>query len=146
MKKLFIAALLSVSVLTSAFAKETSNVTTPVLQSFNSEFKNATDVKWTPKGEYTRATFILDKTRMEAFFDKDGAILGTSAAVTVDQLPVPAKRAFAKKYQSYTVKEAIQFTNHAEESYYINAENEKESVVIRIDAANQLSIYSRTNK
>jgi hypothetical protein len=45
--------------------------------------------------------------RTEALYSAEGEFIGTNQAITLEDLPVNAKRAFAKKYEGYTVKEAI---------------------------------------
>ena len=64
---------------------------------------------------------------------KKGKFIGTNQAITLEDLPVNAKRAFAKKYEGYTVKEAIRFEGSQESAYYISAENEKGSVILKVD-------------
>ena len=69
---------------------------------------------------------------MEAFYNVDGEISGTSKAITLEDLPVNAKRSFAKRFNGYTVKEIIHFDGTEETAYYISAENDKETVILKV--------------
>ena len=133
MKKLFISALLAITVAASSFAAEGNNVSYTVRNNFSSQFKKASDVQWTSGENYTMATFTLNNVRTQALYTPEGEFIGTNQAITLEELPVNAKRAFAKKYEGYTVKEAIRFEGSQESAYYISAENEKGSVILKVD-------------
>lgn len=146
MKKLIIAAIIAVSVAGSAFAAPTASVNYNVLSSFKSAFKGAADVQWTIKQDFVKASFIINNERIEAFYSQDGEEIGTSKVISLDAMPVDAKRAFAKLYSNYNVKEAIHFKAAEENAYYISAENEKETVIIKVGENNQVSVFSQTSK
>jgi hypothetical protein len=145
MKKLFIAALFAVSFMTSAFATGTK-VSSAVLSNFKFQFKNVSDVDWKVGEGFAKATFVYNQVRTEAFYSPTGEMIGTSKGVTLDQLPVKAKRNFSKKYDGYNVTEAIRFDGTDEAAYYISAENEKESVIVKVNDIDEVSLVKRTKK
>ncbi len=145
MKKLFTAALLAVTLTISAFAADVNKVSDKTMAHFNREFEDAQHVTWTVKPSFVKASFIKDNQRVEAFYDPSGELIGCSRAIDLNNLPTGAKRAFAKKYADYTVKEAIQFDGVDETHYYISAENDKQSVILKV-ANGFLSVYKKTNK
>ena len=140
------AALLVVSVAATAFAKDPRTISAVALNNFAAEFKKASDVSWTSTENYIKASFILQSEKMEAFYNYDGEKIGTSKAFNVEALPVHAKRAFAKKYQGYTVKQAIEFEGIDETAYFISAENDKESVILKVNSFDNLSTFKRAKK
>ena len=146
MKKILFAALIAVTMGTSAFAGSPAKLYSVSETSFKADFKNATDVSWTAAADYAKATFVLDNVRMEAFYNQKGELIGTSKGITPDQLPVSAKRNFAKKFGSYDVKEAIRFEGSDDAAYFISAENERESVVVKISDNGSLSIIKKSQK
>ena len=81
----------------------------------------------------------MDDVRSEALFNSDGELVGTSRGITLDELPVRAKRAFAKKFNNYTVKEAIRFEGKNETAFYISATNNDQSIVLRVDDSGSIS-------
>lgn len=145
MRKLLFAALLAVSLSTSAFAEGTK-VSVSVANSFKTEFSNAANVTWDLKDEYAKATFTVDNVKMEAFYNQQGELIGKSKGVNLQDLPVSAKRAFAKKYQDYTVKEVIYFEGSDDSAYFLSAENEKESIIFKVGDNAQLTTFKQTKK
>ncbi len=145
MKKLFFAALLAISVATSAFAAGT-NVNYSTLKNFKTEFKNASNISWTATDDFAKATFTVNDVKMEAFYNAEGELIGTSKSIGLDELPVNAKRTFAKKYDGYTVKEVIHFEGAKESAYFLSASNDTESVILKVGENEQLSTYKKTKK
>ncbi len=146
MKRLLMAALLAISVAASAFAKDSKSINTAAMNDFAVDFKKATDVSWTQTGNYIKATFVMNSEKMEVFYNHNGERIGISKAFNVEELPVHAKRTFAKKYQGYTVKQAIVFEGTDETAFFISAENDKESVVLKVNSSDALSVFQRTTK
>jgi len=146
MKKLFTIALLALTIVTSAFANSSETVSKYVTNRFKTDFKNASEVSWTSKADYVKASFTLNDKKMEAYYNRRGEVIAKSTNISLDELPVNVKRSFAKKFEGYTVKEAILFEGTEENAYYISAENEKETVILKVDQDNQLKNFKRTKK
>src|SRR3954451_23840850 len=146
MKNVFILALLAISLSISAFATGENRVSSVVLNSFKVDFKGAKDVSWSSRTGYAKAAFKLENRDMEVFYKPDGSIFAVSKKIELDELPVHAKRSFAKKYEGYTVKEAIAFESDDEDGYYISAENEKESVILKVDRQDDLHVFRISRK
>ena len=83
---------------------------------------------------------------MEVFYNSSGNIISISKTIQLDALPVSAKMAFAKRYEGYTVKEAIHNDRTDEENYYVLAENEKGRLIINVDDNERLSIFKKSKK
>ncbi|HEX8333810.1 MAG TPA: hypothetical protein VF622_14405 [Segetibacter sp.] len=145
MKKLFIAALLTVTVATSAFTADDKKIDSRIIRNFNSEYADADKVTWSVKSSFVKASFEVDGQQTDAFYNFNGESIGCSRRITLDNLPLQAKRTFAKRYSDYTVKEAIKFDGNDESAYFISAENDKYSVILKITGAG-LSVFKRTNK
>jgi len=146
MKKLFFAALITVTVATSAFAKDVNKISSRATHNFSFDFRGAEKVNWISKSNFYKASFILDGQKMEAFYNLNGDMIGTSQNITLDQLPTSAKRTFAKRYNGYTVKEAIRFEGVDESAYYISAENEKENVILKVADDANVSVFQKDRK
>lgn len=146
MKNLILAVLFVAATTTAAFATGESNISYFVLNSFRHDFKDVTNVNWTSKADFAKATFIQNNRKMEVYYNTNGNLIAISKNIQLDELPVNAKRVFAKWYEGYTVNEAIKFEGIDEQSYYLSAENEKENVIIKIDQHEQVSVFKRTLK
>jgi hypothetical protein len=146
MKKLFFATLLAVTVAGSAFATEVNKVSSAVMSSFKNEFKQASDISWKTGEGFAKATFTLNNQQMEAFYNYNGQLIASDQYITFDQLAAEAQKSFSKKFGGYEVKQVIHFEGTEEEAYYVSAENEVETVVVKIDTRHELSIFKRTKK
>lgn len=145
MKKLLIAALVAVSVATSAFAADTKSTGSVVRESFNTTFRKATEVSWTSYSTFEKATFVLDNVQREAFYNFDGRLLGTSRTASFDELSAKAKASFSKQFEGYAVREAILFSEDDEDAYYISAENQKQTVVVKVTGDN-ISLFKKAKR
>ena len=145
MKKLFIATLIVATFVTNAYA-EPVKVNRLVVSNFSAEFKDASQVSWASTSEYVKASFVSDRQKMEAFYTPSGEKIGTSRGIGIEELPTSAKRAFAKKYGNYNVKEAILFEGTEESAYFISAENDAENVIVKIFDDGSISVFKKTKK
>lgn len=145
MKKLFFAALFAIAIASSAFAGP-GNVNINILNNFSSTFRDASGITWSASGDFAKATFTNNNVKMNAFYNINGDLIGTSKAISMDELPVGAKRTFAKKFGGYTVTEAIIFEAPEETAYFISANNDSENVIAKVNQHEQVSIYKKTKK
>ncbi|GEO09351.1 hypothetical protein [Segetibacter aerophilus] len=145
MKKLFIAALVALTISTSAFAQDVNQIDPKAVQNFEATFVGASKVEWTSKESFTKASFLQDEQKVEVFYNPDGDLIATTKQVKMEELPTFVKRTFTKKYSDYNVTEAFKFNADAETNYFVAAENDKESIVLKV-ANGSISVYSRTSK
>jgi hypothetical protein len=147
MKKLLLSALIAVSLVSSAFAAsgENKKVSLQITKAFESNFNEVGNVTWNITEKFAKATFVLNDVTTEAFYSPDGEFIGTSQAIALDKIPTVAKRAIAKKYVDYTVREAIKFDGVDETAYYLSVENDKKSIVLKV-LNYSVSVYKTTNK
>lgn len=145
MKKLLITSLLTIAIVAGAFAAP-KKVNSAILANFNTYYKTASNVTWHITDEYTKADFTTGETSMQVFYNSGGDIIATSKSITLDELPVNAKRTFAKKFEGYEAKEAIRFEGFDEATYYISGENQKESVILKVNDNGGVSLFKKTKK
>lgn len=146
MKNFILSAFLAVTIATSAFATGENKISSVVLNHFKVDFQDATNVSWSSNTGYAKAAFTWEKHEMEVFYDIDGSIHAMSTKIELDELPVNAKRTFAKTYQGYTVKEAIKFIQASEEAYFLKVENDAETVVIKVEPNQELYLFKKSKK
>jgi hypothetical protein len=145
MKKLIIAALVVLTISTGAFAQDANQIDLKAVHNFESTFGGASKVEWTSTENFTKASFVQDEEKVEAFYNPDGDFIAATRQLKMEELPTVVKRAFTKKYSDYNVREAFKFSADAETDYFVAAENDKESIVLKV-AQGSISVYSRTNK
>ncbi len=129
MKKLFIAAFFAIASLSSFAAPVNKSVAT---RNFRFDFKRAVNVTWSQTGDFLKASFNMDGQKLEAFYNPDGERIGTTRAISLDELPVNAKRKFAQKMEGYTVKEAIRFEGNDESAYFISGVKDNKTVIVKV--------------
>lgn len=145
MKSFLIATLVALTINASAFASPVK-VNAAILSKFNVQYATASNVSWSTTKDYVKAKFISGNVKMEVYYNFIGEVIGTSRNISLDELPVSAKRSFAKIFSGYEAKEAIYFEGFDESAYYISGENEKESVIVKVDDNNGVSVFQKTKK
>lgn len=145
MKKFLFSALLLVSIVTVSFAKNPKLVNNKVLNAFSTEFASATDVDWSVNSQFVQASFNLDGKKINAFYSFNGDMIGTSHTATLDLLPQRVQNTIAKKYAGYTIGEIMHFENSDEKAYYISAENDHKTLVLKV-LNNHVSVFKKKNK
>jgi hypothetical protein len=144
MKKLLFAALIAVSISTGSFAQDATD-NYKALNNFEASFTGANNVGWTLKDNLTVASFVQDESNVKVFYNSEGDFVATTKEVTLEDLPIYAKRIIAKKYSGFIVKEAFKFKADNETDYFIAVENEQENVVLKVHEGS-ISVYSKTGK
>ena len=148
MKKLFITALAAIAIGTSAFAGTTS-VSNKVSEHFAASFSKAKNVSWNSSVRFDKVSFVMGTEKVDAFYDTDGDLIGTSKVVAFDKLPKSAIETITTKYTfpEYQVKDCIEFVNATnEKNYYVSFDKTEEKVVLEITKAGVVSIFNRTRK
>lgn len=146
MKKILFAVLIATTVATSAFSSDTRKINTRILTNFKYDYNSASEVNWTLRPNFAKATFVLNGKSLEAFYNLNGDLIGSSSRITLNELPTSAKRAFAKRYTGYNVTEAIKFDGVQDNAFFISAENDKEKVIVRVGEDADVSVFDRTRK
>jgi opacity protein-like surface antigen len=147
MKKLFIAAITALTLTTTAIAAdESKKVSAAALENFKRTYKEAGDIKWTVTTQFTKASFLMDGERVEAYYGVDGNFLAESKAVSTQDLPKAARRDLEKKYSNYTIKEVIQYITFDKVEYYVSLDNGKETKILKISGTGDMQVYKVTKK
>lgn len=132
MKKsiLSVALMLMIGV-SSIFANNAEGVNQRVLNSFNKEFSNATEVKWETGKEYVKATFNLNGQVLFAYYTEKGEMLAMTRNILSSQLPINLLNDLKKNYSSYWISDLFEMAAGNETSYYITLENADAVTVLR---------------
>ncbi len=146
MKKLFIAALIVVAAGTSAFALDGKKVDNRVKNNFDVQFAGAENVSWTAKENYFKASFILEDENIEAFFAKDGELIGTSHHVELKKLPFIAVKKIKKEYASYKVTDSIEFEQDGNTNFYVSLEDGNRKQILQVTPYGNVSEFKGEKK
>lgn len=143
MKKFIIATLITVAISSSAFAADVSKVSFRVLNAFESQFVGATDVAWTVTADYTKAKFSIEGETVEAFFNGNGDVIGTSRKVEFKRLPLSAIQKIKKSYAKYQVTETIEFEMNGDRRFYVSVEAGTERKILEVSLYGQVSVFDK---
>ena len=156
MKKVFITAILVSGLSFGVFAdggKKADNSNASVasytaLNQFSVDYKDATNVTWKVDGNCQKAEFLLNNTKVTAFYSLTGEFLGLTQAVDYKTIPAAAQKDIAASYKGYTVGEVIKLEPKQEKDitdlysgsaykndavvYFVDLKNTKEEILVRV--------------
>ncbi len=141
-------ALIALATTTTAFAEPTT-ISSKVLSHLSASFKNAKNISWTTDSRFEKISFMLNEEKVEAFYNIDGDLIGTSKTMAFDKLPKAAIETITTKFTfpDYQLKDCIQFTNSSNDTnYYISLDAKNETMVLEITKSGGVRVFSKTRK
>ena len=142
MRKIFLAALLFTSIVPTTDISAAGKIDNSARKSFSSAFAPANH-NWSLKTPFTKVDVEVEGKNLSTYYDFSGELIGTTEEISLEELPVDAKRSFAKRYSGYTVTEVLKFESPEETAYYLSAENGKGSEIVKISNANEASFFKK---
>lgn len=146
MKKVFIAAIMVVTIGSSAFAIDVNKISYKVKNIFDQEFYGAQNVVWSLEENYTKASFTMADERVQAFFTSEGEMIGYSRSVSFNQLPLNAIQKINKAYSSYKIVESIEFSQDGEKSYYVSMQDGEKKQILNVSLYGAISLFQGKEK
>src|SRR5215218_4574815 len=101
MKRLFITLTIALSFISFSSFASGEDVNPAALKSFNSSFKNATEVNWSVSNTYYKANFALDGQYVAAYYDAEGKTIAITRNISSFQLPITLQANLKKNYQDF---------------------------------------------
>ena len=145
----FIIAFVAVLTLTStaAFAGNGKKAkANPAEVTLQRNFPGATDVKWFDGKESIGASFVLSDSRVVAFFNHDGELLGTARSVLFNQLPLAVIREINNRYGSAPIADIIEYTRDSEAFYDMLVQTPTKDLKLRISSVGDISVLEKIRK
>ena len=116
----------------SAFATDPVKVMPKVKASFENDFSKASQVIWEKTSDFYFASFTLNNVRVDAAYNEEGQLVGTSRRISLEQLPLNISMALAEKYEGYQLNESVvELTYEGLTRYYVNAENKDQVLKLK---------------
>ena len=154
MKKLFITAAIATLFSASVFADGTKkaktevNVSYSVLNQFNADFADATNVVWTVNGNFQKADFVTDNSKKTAFYNLQGEFVALTQDVDARAIPATAQKEIAENYKGYSVSEVIVVQNNTElntdadeTAYFVDLKSDTKEVLVKITPEAHIQYY-----
>lgn len=90
---------------------------------FNADFKGATAI-WNNEKDYEEVLFYWNSKLMDAFYDRDGNLIGTFHQVEKNELPAKAADKIASWYKGYDIKYMAAMESDAQDTlYYVTVQS-----------------------
>jgi hypothetical protein len=132
MKRLLVTLTIALSFISlSSFANNGEDVSPRAIKSFNSSFKNATEVKWTTSENYFKADFILNGQYISAYYDTEGNMKALTRNISSLQLPIALQADLKKNYDCYWISDVLEIANEDGTSYYVTLETANTQLVLK---------------
>lgn len=128
-----------------AFATE-KNVNASVLKSFNKEFAGAENVNWTTGKSSYKASFVLNRQHVTAYYNFEGQLMGLTRNISSLDLPMSLQTNLKKNFDEYWISDLFEVSNEEGTNYYITLENADETLVLEAAGSTKWSTYKRISK
>ena len=119
----------------SSFANEVK-VNSKVLESFNSYFKNATEVDWTVSQNFYKADFSLNGQYVAAYYDEAGQLVAITRNISSTQLPISLQTNLKKGHEDFWISDLFEVANEQGTTYYVTLENADTKLVLKSSDSN----------
>ncbi len=131
----------------SAFAMDPENVTPKVKAAFENNFSRASQVSWEKVSDFYFASFTLNQVKVDAAYNEDGELIGTSRKITTEQMPLSISLALTENYAGYDLdKTAIELTYEGVTRYYITAENKSQVLKLKCYSNGDVEVEHKIKK
>lgn len=119
----------------SSFANEVK-VNSKVLESFNSYFKNATEVDWTVTQNFYKADFSLNGQYVAAYYNEAGELVAITRNISSTQLPISLQTNLKKGHEDFWISDLFEVANEQGTIYYVTLENADTKLVLKSSDSN----------
>jgi len=124
-------------------------------QNFMIDFPKATNVSW-KRADFEEASFTWNGKEMNAFYDLDNTLIGTTSPASYSDLPANAQKEIEKFYKGYTPKSVILYDDNEfndtdmilygnqfedEDNYFVEMTNNNKTVVLQVNMEGFVSFF-----
>ncbi|HVF80465.1 MAG TPA: hypothetical protein VM884_00950 [Flavisolibacter sp.] len=147
MKFLLVAITAVLSIInTKASASDETKVSAAILSSFNSSFKNASEVAWKNSGNFYKANFTMNGQYVTAFYDATAKLLAVTRNISSVQLPVTLQTSLKNCYEAYWISDLFELSDENGTSYYVTVENGDAKITLKSTQTNDWTVYQKSRK
>ena len=143
MKSILLTSLLAVTLFASASGTKEKNVANyRITQSFNAEFGQVKNVKWSSAmNNMIKADFEIDDEPVSAYFDENGVYVASTKIITLEELPKKLQASIKEKIAGANIDQVFEMTSTGEKSYFVETTSNNEKKVWKGDSFGKLTRY-----
>jgi len=130
---------------TKASASNEIEVSAAVLASFNSSFKNASEVAWKNAGNYYKADFALNGQYVSAYYDATATLIAVTRNISSFQLPITLQTNLKQSYEAYWISDLFELSDDNGTTYYVTVESGDAKVTLK-SSGNSWTVYQKQRK
>lgn len=128
----------------SAFSTDSDKVNAKIKSAFLEDFSGAQAINWQKTNDFYFATFMLNNKEINAAYNEDGDLIGTSRFVEASMLPLSVSLAISKKYEGYSLSDkALELTYDGETRYYLTIRNETQALKLKCLSNGSLTVEKK---
>jgi len=116
-----------------------------VLQAFNTEFKKATNVEWHERPDFAKVNFILNGSRVEAYYEFDGELIGTARTILFDQLPLAALKKIETRFPQAAYYDLTEYDKRGEIFYMLTVEQGSKKLTVKVFPSGDVSVEKKSS-
>ncbi len=132
---------------TTAFASEGSKITAKVKEAFEKDFQKAKNVNWEKAKDYYFASFTFNGLELNAVYNEEGELVGTSRKIATAQLPLNISLTLSQKYNDYLMQEyATELSYNGETHYLITVSNAKRALQLNFRPNGEVTVDKKIKK
>lgn len=146
MKFLFVTLTALFSLLNSKSYADDVKVNSAVIKSFQSSFKNASEVKWSFTETLYKANFSFNGQYVAAYYDVYGEMVAVTRNISSNQLPVTLQTVLKNDYKDLWVTDLFEVSDETGTTYYITLEDADTKLVLRSTGSLAWSVYQKQGK
>jgi hypothetical protein len=124
-------------------------------QHFMIDFPNATHVTW-KRAAFEEASFTLNGKEINAFYDLDDELIGTTTPANYNEIPANAQKEIEKYYKGYAPKSVIMFDDNEfndtdmilygnsfedEDNYFVEMTNNGKTIVLQVNMEGLVTFF-----
>ena len=132
---------------TTAFASEGSKITAKVKEAFEKDFQKAKNVNWEKTKNYYFASFTFNDLDLNAVYNEEGELVGTSRKIATAQLPLNISLTLSQKYNDYLMQEyATELSYNGETHYLVTVSNAKRTLQLNFRQNGEVTVDKKIKK
>ncbi|HXB45742.1 MAG TPA: hypothetical protein VNV85_16860 [Puia sp.] len=162
MKKIFLAAGLSLATVTVTFAQGNNDSDNPDVSSFTksqfaTDFPDATNVHFANEKNFSEVSFTQEKEKISAYYDDRNQLVGTIQKKAFDDLPENAKKNIQKNYAGYTILDVVKFNDNESDgteliqygtslddgdNYFVELKKDSKAIVVKVSLTGGVEFWT----
>jgi hypothetical protein len=134
------------SVTPSTTSDAPSSISKNVINSFNREFANASNIQWEIKANFVKAQFNVNDMVLFAYFNTNGELIAVTRFISPNQLPLELLTSLKKTNSNYWVSDLFEIQTETGTSYFATIENADQIVVLKSEGINGWQTFQKEKK